>query len=85
MGHAPCSFSTWAHADRPTIAQRFVETLRPEEEVLRHLALEIDERVWTVAEVAGSLDVPAITDTLHHNLNPAGLALKEALDVTLTT
>jgi UV DNA damage endonuclease len=77
-----------AHADKPTTAQRFVETLRPEEEVLRHLALENDERVWTVAEVAevaGSLDVPAITDTLHHNLNPAGLTLKEALDVTLPT
>ncbi len=77
-----------AHADKPTTAQRFVETLRPEEEVLRHLALENDERVWTVAEVAQvaeSLDVPAITDTLHHNLNPAGLTLKEALDVTLPT
>jgi UV DNA damage endonuclease len=77
-----------AHADTPTTAQRFVETLRPEEEVLRHLALENDERVWTVAEVAEvaeSLDVPAITDTLHHNLNPAGLTLKEALDVTLPT
>ncbi len=77
-----------AHADKPTTAQRFVETLRPEEEVLRHLALENDERVWTVAEVAEvaeSLDVPAITDTLHHNLNPAGLTLKEALDVTLPT
>jgi UV DNA damage endonuclease len=77
-----------AHADKPTTAQRFVETLRPEEEVLRYLALENDERVWTVAEVAEvaeSLDVPAITDTLHHNLNPAGLTLKEALDVTLPT
>ncbi len=77
-----------AHADKPTTARRFVETLRPEEEVLRHLALENDERVWTVAEVAEvaeSLDVPAITDTLHHNLNPAGLTLKEALDVTLPT
>jgi UV DNA damage endonuclease len=77
-----------AHADKPTTAQRFVETLRPEEEVLRHLALENDERVWTVAEVAEVaefLDVPAITDTLHHNLNPAGLTLKEALDVTLPT
>ena len=77
-----------AHADKPTTARRFAETLRPEEEVLRHLALENDERVWTVAEVAEvaeSLNIPAITDTLHHNLNPAGLTLKEALDVTLPT
>ena len=77
-----------AHADKPTTARRFAEALRPEEEVLRHLALENDERVWTVAEVAEvaeSLNIPAITDTLHHNLNPAGLTLKEALDVTLPT
>ncbi len=56
--------------------------------MLRHLALENDERARTVAEVAEvaeSLDVPANTDTLHPNLNPAGLTLKEALDVTLPT
>ena len=28
-----------AHADRPSTSERFVQTLRPEKEVLRHLAL----------------------------------------------
>ena len=69
-------------------ARRFVEALRPEEEVLRHLALENDERTWTVAdvaEVASALEVPAITDPLHHHLNPGGLTLEEALDLSLPT
>ena len=69
-------------------ARRFVEALRPEEEVLRYLALENDERTWTVAdvaEVATALEVPAITDTLHHHLNPGGLTLEEALDLSLPT
>ena len=77
-----------AYADKAASARRFVEVMRPEEEVLCHLALENDERVWAVAEVAEvaiSLDIPAITDTLHHDLNPAGLTLKEALDVSLPT
>ena len=69
-------------------ARRFVEALRPEEEVLRYLALENDERTWTVAdvaEVATSLEIPAIADTLHHRLNPGGLTLKQALDLSLPT
>jgi UV DNA damage endonuclease len=76
-----------AHADKRTAARRFIETLRPEE-VLRYPALENDERIWTAAEVvevASSLDVPAITDTLHHDLNPGGQTLKEALDLSLPT
>jgi UV DNA damage endonuclease len=65
-----------------------VAALRPEEEVLRYLALENDERVWTVAEVAGVADVlgvAAICDNLHHRLNPGGISLREALDITLPT
>jgi UV DNA damage repair endonuclease len=48
------------------------ENRGPEENVLKHLALENDERIWTVAEIvrtASSLNIPARTDTLHH-LNP---------------
>ena len=77
-----------AYEDRPTTAARFVETMRPEKGVLKYLALENDERIWTVAEVvevAGSLGIPAITDTLHHDLNPGSLALEEALDLSLPT
>ncbi|CAA9424285.1 MAG: UV damage repair endonuclease [uncultured Rubrobacteraceae bacterium] len=77
-----------AYEDRFTTAARFVETMRPEEGVLKYLALENDERIWTVAEVvevAGSLGIPAITDTLHHDLNPGSLALEEALDLSLPT
>ncbi|MDN5698402.1 MAG: UV DNA damage repair endonuclease UvsE [Rubrobacter sp.] len=77
-----------AYEDRAATARRFVEVLKPEREVLSYLALENDERVWTVSEVAataGSLGIPAITDTLHHELNPGELSLPEALDLSLET
>ncbi|CAN5552738.1 hypothetical protein BH24ACT22_BH24ACT22_21090 [soil metagenome] len=65
-----------------------IRRLRDEEEVLRYLALENDERIWSVPEVvktATTLGIPAITDTLHHDLNPANLTLEEALDLSLPT
>jgi UV DNA damage endonuclease len=77
-----------AHGNRMIAARRFVEVLGPEEKVLRYLALENDERVWTVAEaaeVARSLGVPAITDALHHGLNSGGLPLEEVLDLSPPT
>jgi UV DNA damage endonuclease len=77
-----------AHEDRTATAARFVETLRPETHVLRYLALENDERVWAVPEIvatASALGVPAITDAFHHRLNPGGLTLREALDLSLPT
>ncbi|MGH3144395.1 MAG: UV DNA damage repair endonuclease UvsE [Rubrobacter sp.] len=77
-----------AYEDRQAAARCFVEVLAPEERILRYLAIENDERIWTVAEVvetARSLGVPAIVDTLHHALNPGVLTLKEALDVVLPT
>ncbi len=77
-----------AYDDRPAAVARFVEALEPREEILRYLALENDERIWTVEEIvgaAGALSVPAIADNLHHSLNPGGLSLGEALDVALPT
>ncbi len=77
-----------ANQDKPATARRFVDVMRGEEETLRYLALENDERVWTVAEVvdaATALSISAITDTLHHDLNPGGLVLSEALDLSLPT
>ena len=77
-----------AYEDKLATAERFIRTMRPEEDVLKYLALENDERVWSVAEtvdVARALGVPAITDTLHHALNPGGFALKEALHLSLST
>ena len=77
-----------AYADKPASAARFIEVMRSEEVILRYLALENDERIWTVAEVvetADSLGIPAITDAFHHDLNPGGLALEEALDLSLPT
>jgi UV DNA damage endonuclease len=77
-----------AYEDKTVSADRFVETMRPETGVLRYLALENDERVWPVADIvqtARSLGVPAITDAFHHELNPGGLTLKEALDLSLPT
>ena len=77
-----------AYDDRPAAAARFVEALRPQAGILRYLALENDERVWTVAEIsqtARALGIPAIADNLHHRLNPGGLTLGEALDLALPT
>jgi len=77
-----------AYEDRPTTAARFVETLLPETDVLRYLALENDERVWTVQEIVAAADklgVPAIADAFHHGLNPGDLTLEEALDLSLPT
>jgi UV DNA damage endonuclease len=77
-----------AYADRTASAARFVGALHPEEKVLRYLALENDERVWTVAEVvetSRALGIPAIADAFHHGLNPGNLTLEEALDVALPT
>jgi UV DNA damage endonuclease len=77
-----------AYADKPKSAARFVEVMRPEEEILRYLALENDERIWTVAEVVGtaeSLGIPAITDAFHHDLNPGGFTLEEALNLSVPT
>lgn len=77
-----------ANGDRSATSRRFVEVMREEKEVLRYLALENDERIWTVSEIvdtATDLTIPAITDTLHHTLNPGGLTLEEALDLSLPT
>jgi UV DNA damage endonuclease len=77
-----------AYEDRTASTARFAETMLPETGVLRYLALENDERVWTVSAIvqtARSLGVPAITDAFHHGLNPGGLALREALDHSLPT
>ncbi len=77
-----------AYDDREAATRRFVEALLPEKEVLRYLAIENDERIWTVAETvraARSLGVPAIVDTLHHALNPGDLTLVEALNLALPT
>ncbi len=77
-----------AYDDRASAIARFVETLRPEEDILRYLALENDERIWTVAEIsatARALGIPAIVDNLHHSLNPGGLSLRESLDRALPT
>ena len=77
-----------AYEDGPATAARFVETMRPEAGVLRYLALENDERVWAVPEIvrtARSLGIPTIADAFHHDLNPGGLTLAEALDFSLPT
>lgn len=74
------------YEDKLTTAARFIETMHPEGQVLKYLALENDERIWTIAEVvetARSLGIPAIADTLHHGLKPGNLTLKEAFDLSL--
>ena len=77
-----------AYDDRPAAIARFVEALRPEGGIRRYLALENDERIWTVEEICATsrtLGIPAIVDNLHHALNPGGLSLGGALDLALPT
>lgn len=77
-----------AYDDRAAAVSRFVDSLRPQGDVLRYLAVENDERVWTVGEVcaaADALGIPAVLDNLHHALNPGGLTLGAALDLALPT
>lgn len=77
-----------AYENKTTTAARFIETMRPQTDILRYLALENDERVWAMPEIvetASSLSVPVITDAFHHGLNPGGLTLGEALDLALPT
>lgn len=77
-----------AYDDRPAAVTRFVEVMRSRPELLRYLALENDERIWTADEIATAaklLGIPAILDTLHHSLNPGRRTLSEALDLSLPT
>jgi UV DNA damage endonuclease len=77
-----------AYGDHPQTAARFISVLASEPAVLRYLALEGDERIWSVRQilpVASALGVPVIVDTLHHRMNPDGLMLTEALDAALPT
>lgn len=77
-----------AYEDRAASTVRFVETMHSKTGILRYLTLENDERVWPVVEIvqtARSLGVPAIADAFHHGLNPGGLTLREALDLSLPT
>ena len=77
-----------AYEDRATTARRFAGVMHSETEVLRYLALENDERVWSVPEIvetANYLGIPAVTDAFHHDLNPGSLTLQEAFDISLPT
>lgn len=77
-----------AYADRAETARRFVEVMEPHEDILKYLALENDERVWTIGEIssaATALGVPAILDSFHHGIHPGGLTLREALELAIPT
>lgn len=73
---------------RAATAQRFVQHLRGETEILRWLALEHDERLWNLQQVlpvAEQLGVPVIVDNLHHQLNPGDLSLRRAVHLAIET
>ena len=75
-----------AFDDKPAAISRFVERLEPERGMLRYLALENDERIWTIEEIctaSNALGIPAVLDTFHHSINPGNLSLGEALDFAL--
>jgi UV DNA damage endonuclease len=77
-----------AYGDPPSALHRFVEVLRNQQAICRYLAIEVDERVWTVekvVEAATALGVGAIVDTLHHRINPGKLSLREAIDLSRPT
>ncbi len=64
-----------SYGDKLVTTTRFVETMGLEENVLKYLALENDERIWHVADVvkvAQALGIAAIAHTLHNRLNPGG-------------
>lgn len=76
------------YGDREATLRRFVENLRGEGQVLRFLALENDERLWTPEEAlkaAEALGVRVVVDNLHHRLNPGRLSLREALALAFAT
>lgn len=75
-----------AYADKPGTIRRFIEVMSLKTDILQYLALENDERIWAVPDIVATakvLGVPAITDAFHHGLNPAGLTLEAALDLSL--
>ena len=77
-----------AFDDKPAAISRFVEALGPESGMLRYLALENDERIWTIEEIctaSNRLGIPAVLDAFHHSINPGNLSLGEALDLALPT
>ena len=77
-----------AYGDHPQTAARFASILACEPSILRYLALEGDERIWSIRQilpVAAALGVPVIVDALHHRMNPDGLTLAEAIDLALPT
>ncbi len=77
-----------AYGDKPSAMRRFIEVMRVESQIKRYLAIEVDESVWTlaeVAEVASELGVGAIVDNLHHRLNPGNLSLGEAIKLARPT
>ncbi|AHY45299.1 uvde: UV damage endonuclease UvdE [Rubrobacter radiotolerans] len=77
-----------AYGDREAAIGRLYESLAPEEGVLRYLAFENDERIWSARqtfEAAERLGAPTVLDSFHHALNPDGLSLLEALALALPT
>ncbi|MCS7235090.1 MAG: UV DNA damage repair endonuclease UvsE [Armatimonadota bacterium] len=76
------------YGDRQRALGRLCRALQKEEEVLRFLALENDERCWSVADLmpaARVLGVPVVFDLLHHRWRPGGLSEGEALAAALET
>lgn len=77
-----------AYEDRAGTARRFVEVMEPHKGILKYLALENDERVWPIGDIAAtatSLGVSAILDSFHHGIHPGGLTLQEAVDLAVPT
>lgn len=77
------------YGDKSSAIDRFVAAYsRLPEPILRRLAIENDERQFSLADnhrIHASTGVPLIFDTFHHELLNEGESLQEALDVVIPT
>lgn len=77
-----------AYGDRKATIQRLLAVLLPETAVLRYLALENDERIWSTPETLEAsrrLGVPMVLDVFHHGFLSGGLPYKEAVALAIST
>jgi UV DNA damage endonuclease len=73
------------YGDRPAAAGRLASNVRRARSLRSRLALENDERLWTVPELTEATegDVPIVFDILHWTANPRSRPLADELGAAL--
>lgn len=77
-----------ADGGKAAARERFAAAVASEPELLRFLAVENDERTWSVEDLlplAERLGIPVVVDALHHHWNPGRWTLSEALRAAAMT